>query len=171
MTNIFLDEWIAEIFQCITETSNNNNTTYSDFNVTSTSEPLGIVAIENKVEYELKNIRLILAALIEGNAVILLTNSTDSLPLYNELSTKLPTAVFTVLSYNLNNIQIISAHKELGAYFGDGINAVYSLLPLRDSKICMNVSNDGNDAHRKVTFTKNVWSNVGKSSTCNLFTY
>ncbi|XP_018580223.1 aldehyde dehydrogenase family 8 member A1 [Anoplophora glabripennis] len=171
MTSVFLDEWIAEIFQCVTETNNSNTTTQADYNVVSAREPRGVIAIENEVEYELKNIRLILTALFEGNAVILLTNSTNSLTLYNELSTRLPTAVFTVLSYNLNNIQIISAHKELGAYFGEGVNAVYSALPLRDSKIYTNVSNNWNDVYRKVTFSKNVWSNIGKSSTCNLSTY
>lgn len=143
----------------------------ADFNVMSILEPRGVVAIENEVDFELKNIRLILAALFEGNAVILLTNSASSLPIYNELSTRLPTAVFTVLSYNVNNIQILSAHKELGAYFGEGINPVYSLLPLRDSKVYTNVSNNWNDVYRKVTFTKNVWSDIGKSSTCNLATY
>lgn len=168
---MFLDEWIAEIFQCITEVNNSHSTMQADFNIVSMHEPRGVIAIENEVDFELKNIRLILAALFEGNAVILLTNSTNSLTLYDELSTRLPTAVFTVLSYNINNIQILSAHKELGAYFGEGINPVYSVLSLRDSKVYRNVSNDWNDVYRKVTFTKNIWSNIGKSCTCNLATY
>ncbi|KAJ8920513.1 hypothetical protein NQ315_005382 [Exocentrus adspersus] len=171
VTEAFLDEWIAEIYQYTTESNKSCSTIHLDFNVVSTHEPLGVVAIENEIEYELKNIRLILAALLAGNAVILITSSTDSLPFYNELSTRLPPAVFTVLCYNFNNIQVISAHKELNAYFGEGVNPLYSHLPIRESKLFKTASSDWNDVYRKVTFVKNVWSNIGKSSTCNLSTY
>ncbi|KAJ8943706.1 hypothetical protein NQ314_009679 [Rhamnusium bicolor] len=151
----WLENWITDIYECITDS---NMQSYSisqlGFNITSLRDPRGVVGIETIKEFDAHNIKLILSALFEGNSVILLNNCNNAQFFYTKFSQMLPSGVLNVFPYNLENVKTIAVHKELNAYFGDGMNPIFSFLPIKDCKVFTNVLNDWADVYKKVTFFK-----------------
>lgn len=138
------------------------------FNVTSSKEPKGVLVIETRTDIDTHCWKLIIAALLEGNSVILLNESAATVSLYQDISKQFPAGVLSVLPYSLDAVKTCSLHKELDGYFSNESNIIFSLLPLSESKIFGFTSDDWEDNFRKVILVKNVWSNIGLSFQCNL---
>ncbi|CAG9766771.1 unnamed protein product [Ceutorhynchus assimilis] len=136
------------------------------FNVTSLKYPKGCLIIEEKNN----EVLLLLAALFEGNAVILLTETPETQEFYQEVSKKLPSRLLTVLPYSLDAAKTASQNKELNGYFAAENNAIFATIPLKESNIFSLVTKgrEIEQIFNLVRVYKNVWSNIGQSSQCNL---
>jgi len=141
--------------------------TYNGYSVTSLVCPKGVVVIEMRSAIEKHNVHLLLASILEGNAVILLNEPQETQAFYQDIAKKLPTGVLTVLPYSLDAVKTASQHKELNAYFSEE-SIVFGSLPLCDSKVFGVVLNQWEDVYGRVRTVKNIWSNIGQSSQCNL---
>jgi len=92
----------------------------------------------------------------------LLNETVQAQAFYQELSKKLPGGLLSVIPYSVSAILTCSKHKELNGY--------YTKTPLNQSNNFIYVPEDLNweQITNLVTATKNVWSNIGQSSQCNL---
>lgn len=163
--------WITELYQCITNSANINNTSVnSGFGLTAISEPRGVLAIELTETPYSSNIKLVLSALCLGNSLLLLHDGKPAQNLYLELSKKFPSGVVNIVPYNLSNIKTISTHKDVSVYFGNApTNPIFSFLSIQDSRLFTFVDDSFRVEFGKTTsFVKNIWSDIGKSSNCNL---
>ncbi|KAJ8945696.1 hypothetical protein NQ318_012415 [Aromia moschata] len=168
LSELWLDHWINTIYMTVTASHEcGYSQTQSGFNVSSFREPRGVIAIETK-NVDTHNVKLIIGALFEGNSVVLLNESEPTQAFYKELCRRLPNSILTVVPYNLDNVATAAGHKGLSAYLGHGANPVFSVLPVNEARIFTNISGDQMDVYARVTYCKNVWSNIGKSSTCTL---
>lgn len=89
-----------------------------------------------------------------GNAVLLINETVQAQAFYQELSQKLPSGLLSVVPYSSDAALTAYKHKELNGY--------YTKLLLGNENL------DWEQLTVLVTATKNVWSNIGQSSQCNL---
>ena len=151
------DQWVTLIYDCGLSNSGENFIKFRNFNVAATREPCGVIAIETPEGKDDHNKRLIVAALNEGNAVIILNDCGETNEFYSKVSKLLPKGVLTVLSHSQEATKVAALHKELSVYFGEKHNRVFFSLPLKtSSKFKMAGSGSWNDVRDKVTLTKNV---------------
>lgn len=122
-------------------------------------EARGIIALEKP------SAELLITALYNGNAIVLLEDNPCTM--YKELSQKLPPGVLTIVPNTYDVIKTIASHKEVGCAIGL-TKSLAGILPLNDSLVFMQTTNNLDDNYRKVTVIKNVWYDIGKSSTFNL---
>lgn len=142
----------------------NISSTISRYHLTSACAPRGIVVID---KHENLNIQLILTALFEGNSLILLGLEGDFENTFKFLSQKLPNSVLNIVPYDQSHVKKLAANKQIGVFFGNDSDHIFGSLPLRDSKNYRAVSDVREDLYGKIVYIKNVWSDIGKSSTCN----
>lgn len=97
-----------------------------------------------------------------GNAVLLLNETAQAQAFYQELSKKLPGGLLSVIPYSDNAILTCSKHKELNGYYTNTpLNLSNNFIYVPEHLYWEQLTN-------LVTASKNVWSNVGQSSQCNL---
>ncbi|XP_066246096.1 (Z)-2-((N-methylformamido)methylene)-5-hydroxybutyrolactone dehydrogenase-like [Euwallacea similis] len=141
------------------------NFTQNGFSVNSLKYPRGILAIETRPPFESHPVKLLLAALYEGNSVILLNESPETQDFYQEIAKQFPLGLLSVIPFSLDAVATASRHKELNAYFSRE-NVIFGSLPLRESKIFQRIASnlDWEHVFNLVTVVKNIWSNCGQSS-------
>lgn len=71
------------------------------------------------------------------------------------------------MPYDQSHVKKLAANKQIGVFFGNDSDHIFGNLPLRDSKNYRAVSDVREDLYGKIVYIKNVWSDIGKSSTCN----
>ncbi|RZC37711.1 aldehyde dehydrogenase 5, mitochondrial-like [Asbolus verrucosus] len=160
----WVDDWIVSVHEYNLNHRGESFATHKGYNVISFREPFGVVTIEALEDIESHNKKLIIAALIEGNSVIVLNDSKAAIPFYSSISQLLPKDVFVVVPLVQDAVKIAALHKELGVYFGEKGGSVFWSLPLKSSSKFKVVNFDKWDHVRdKVTLIKNVWCNLGQS--------
>ncbi|KAH1005832.1 hypothetical protein HUJ04_006745 [Dendroctonus ponderosae] len=163
------EKWLASfkanLDVVLTESHEPGNATVGGYGVTTLKSPKGTIVIEMRNPIDSHNIKLLLASLYEGNATIVLNETSETQDFYSELSKKLPAGILTVLSYSIEAVRTASKHKELNVYFSQQ-NIVFGALPLSESKRFALVRNDldWEQAFNYVRTFKNVWVNIGQSS-------
>ncbi|XP_066149483.1 phenylacetaldehyde dehydrogenase-like [Euwallacea fornicatus] len=165
----WLNSFKANLQFLLRETYHLGNFTQNGFSVNCLKYPRGILVIETRSSIEYHPVKLLLAALYEGNSVILLNESPETQGFYKELGQQLPLGLLSVVPFSLDAAATASRHKDLNAYFSRE-NMLFESLPLRESKIFECITSELNWEHvfNLVTVIKNIWSNCGQSSRCNI---
>ncbi|XP_074028862.1 succinate-semialdehyde dehydrogenase [NADP(+)] isoform X2 [Leptinotarsa decemlineata] len=167
-----LSDWIVstidDIYESLKDSYRETPNLTSSYNLNTLTEPRGVVAIDIS---QSENRKLIFTALYQGNAVLLFSKSTCSSEFLTKLCSLLPRGVFSIVPYSLEAVKNISVNKCVNVYFGNDINSVFGCLPIAESTVFTKVSDEWSDIHRKVTVLKNIWTDIGKSSSCNLGNY
>ncbi|CAG9857827.1 unnamed protein product [Phyllotreta striolata] len=141
------------------------STTISGYQLTSSREPRGIVVVCNNAKWCAESI---LTTLYEGNALILLEADDTRRKVFERLKQLLPKGVLNLLPYSGSIIEKLSANKQVSVILGCRFDGVLK-GSLKESMIFRRICVDNShlDCGRYATYTKNVWSDIGKSSTCN----
>ncbi|EEZ98763.2 Aldehyde dehydrogenase family 16 member A1-like Protein [Tribolium castaneum] len=159
----WINNWVTLIHDCLSNHSLNIVTKKQSFNVVTMREPCGLIAIEISDDKETHNKKMIIAALIEGNSVIILNGAKDTSDFYTFVAKLLPKGVLTLVEHSQEATKIAALHKELNVYFGER-NKVFGSLPLKtSSKFKVVQTDDWNCVRNKVTLVKSVWFNKGTS--------
>jgi acyl-CoA reductase-like NAD-dependent aldehyde dehydrogenase len=160
----WLNEWITLIHDYTADHSGKNFAESDGFNVVSLREPRGVIAVETPDQMDGHNKRLIIAALAEGNSVIVLNDVKETTDFYLYVSGLLPKGILLVTPHCQESRKVAALHKELNVYVGEKNNNVFRSLPLKIS--CkFQVANHENwsEVRNKVTLVKNVWFSKGQS--------
>ncbi|XP_044257777.1 betaine aldehyde dehydrogenase-like [Tribolium madens] len=160
----WINNWVTIIHDYISNQSSNIVKKKKSFNVVAIREPCGVIAIENSEDKEMHNKKLIIAALIEGNSVIILNDAKDTNDFYTFVTKLLPKGVLTLVSHSQEATKIAALHKELNVYIGEKNNKVFCSLPLKtSSKFKVVKTDEWYLIRNKVTLVKSVWFNKGLS--------
>ncbi|KAH0816404.1 hypothetical protein GEV33_006390 [Tenebrio molitor] len=154
----WLNEWITLIHDYTADHSGKNFAESDGFNVVSLREPRGVIAVETPDQMDGHNKKLIIAALAEGNSVIVLNDVKETTDFYLYVSGLLPKGILLVTPHCQESRKVAALHKELNVYVGEKNNNVFRSLPLKIS--CkFQVANHENwsEVRNKVTLVKNVW--------------
>lgn len=161
----WIDDWIQLIFTCISTSSKSGICeSIKGYSVCTRLEPRGILAVETLEEIDNHNKKLIIIALLEGNALIILNNAKSATGFYTIFGNILPKGLLSVLEYSQESSRIAALHKEVTVYFAQKISNVFRSLPLKSSSKFQHISNTSwEDLQSKVTLQKNVWCNFSQS--------
>lgn len=157
-------KWCAEnVYLALKNTIKTNySTTISGYNLNSYTEPRGVIVLDRS---ENDNIPLVLSSILQGNSLIVLTTG-NSEKVLKTLSSKLPTGILNLIPYDSSILKKLAANKKVDCYFGDDSEQILRCLPIQDSIKYVNIATSKN-IFGKVTFVKNIWSDIGSSSNCN----
>ncbi|XP_056633056.1 2-aminomuconic semialdehyde dehydrogenase-like [Diorhabda sublineata] len=157
-------KWTAkDIYLALKNTIRTNySTTISGYNLNSYTEPRGVIVLDRS---ESVNIPLVVTSILEGNSLMVLTTA-NSEKILKLLSSRLPSGVLNLIPYESNILKKLAANKKVNCYFGDDSEHILRCLPIQDSIKYVNIATSV-DIFGKITFVKNVLSDIGSSSNCN----
>ncbi|XP_044766991.1 aldehyde dehydrogenase 1-like [Coccinella septempunctata] len=152
-------EWKTFFYQYIDSNQNPSILSpYKEYNLNISYSPKGVLVAEFTKYISNHNKRLLIASILQGNCLVVLNQYDKLQGFYNELSEQLPTGVLKVLPYSYGASGAAVKNPMVDCYFNE--YKIDEKLGLCDK--FMSVSNCWSDVNNKVSYVKNVWSNIGQ---------
>lgn len=149
------EAWISSILECIADVHKlgASNCFEPIKNVLTLYIPKGLLIISVKNRLEHQNIKLIMTAISEGNAVIVVTDS-EAETVSTALSKFCPDGVLNIC-FGVDAVFEISGRQDLTVFIeNEEANPVFTHFSVVDKVV---VSYSNSNILKKVTFVKNVW--------------
>ncbi|KAF7272488.1 hypothetical protein GWI33_014725 [Rhynchophorus ferrugineus] len=142
--------------------------TIDGYNVASLKEPRGVIVIEFRKATYCQSFKILIAGLLEGNAIIILNEVPELGEVFEIFHKELPKGILSVFPYTLDAVNTCALDQRIDGYFSTERNMVFGSLPLVQSKLFGLTVDDWRDSFRKTILVKNVWTNIGESFQCNI---